>query len=249
MTLSLLWLEYRARHPEGYGYSQFCERYRRWARALKPSMRPSLVDGTTGAHVRLVEYFGASAAIWVPDNLKSGVTTANYHEQEINRTYTDLARHNGAIVLPARAAPDRAPAGPHGWLRGRRGEPQDAWERVGREIREGGDGEDRPLTVARMFDRLHRPAVEAIRERRRRGDTLLHAGRGAIQSTRTPRGPRWRALTAPGWSRPSTSVAPRIARPPRREAFARHAAALFPCCCQRRSSTKVSVNRQDDGRH
>ena len=57
-----------------------------------------------GAHVGMVEYFGGSAAIWVPDNLKSGVTTANYYEPEINRTYTDLARHYGAIVLPARAA-------------------------------------------------------------------------------------------------------------------------------------------------
>ena len=154
VTLSLLWLEYRARHPAGYGYSQFCERYRRWARALKPSMRqvhrageklfvdfsgkrPSLVDATTGevvvvelfvgvlgasglidaeatrsqdlaawvgAHVRMVEYFGGSPAIWVPDNLKSGVTTANYYEPEINRTSTDLARHSGAIVLPARTA-------------------------------------------------------------------------------------------------------------------------------------------------
>jgi transposase len=54
--------------------------------------------------VRMVEYFGGSAAIWVPDNLKSGVTTANYYEPEIHRTYADLARHYGAIVLPARAA-------------------------------------------------------------------------------------------------------------------------------------------------
>ena len=51
------------------------------------------------AHVRMVEYFGGSPAIWVPDNLKSGVTTANYYEPEIDRTYTDLARHDGAIVL------------------------------------------------------------------------------------------------------------------------------------------------------
>jgi transposase len=57
-----------------------------------------------GAHVRMVEYFGGSTAIWVPDNLKSGVTTANYYEPAINRTYADLARHYGAIVLPARAA-------------------------------------------------------------------------------------------------------------------------------------------------
>ncbi|MDQ3349801.1 MAG: IS21 family transposase, partial [Acidobacteriota bacterium] len=32
------------------------------------------------------------------------MTTANYYEPEINRTYTDLATHYGAIVLPARAA-------------------------------------------------------------------------------------------------------------------------------------------------
>ena len=32
VTLALLWLEYRGAHPSGYAYSQFCERYRRWAR-------------------------------------------------------------------------------------------------------------------------------------------------------------------------------------------------------------------------
>ena len=29
VTLSLLWAEYRADHPEGYGYSRFCELYTR----------------------------------------------------------------------------------------------------------------------------------------------------------------------------------------------------------------------------
>ncbi len=136
VTLSLLWLEYRGAHPSGYAYSQFCERYRRWAQALKPSMRqvhragekllvdysgkrPHLVDARTGeerpvelfvgvlgasgliyaeatlgqdlpswvgAHVGMLAYFQGSPAIWVPDNLKSGVTTANRYEPEINRT-------------------------------------------------------------------------------------------------------------------------------------------------------------------
>ena len=157
VTLQLLWTEYRAAHPTGYAYSHFCERYRRWARVLKPSMRqvhragektfvdfsgqrPSLIDATTGelvpvelfvgvlgasgliyaeatrsqalpcwieAHVHMAEYLGGSTAIWVPDNLKSGVTTANYYEPEINRTYAELARHYGALVLPARAAHPR----------------------------------------------------------------------------------------------------------------------------------------------
>ena len=30
MTLQLLWEEYRAAHPDGYGYSRFCELYRAW---------------------------------------------------------------------------------------------------------------------------------------------------------------------------------------------------------------------------
>jgi len=56
------------------------------------------------AHVRMLEYFQGSPAIWVPDNLKSGVTTANRYEPEVNRTYADLARHYGAVVIPARVA-------------------------------------------------------------------------------------------------------------------------------------------------
>ncbi len=39
VTLQLVWVEYREAHPDGYGYSQFCELYRRWAKRLKPSMR------------------------------------------------------------------------------------------------------------------------------------------------------------------------------------------------------------------
>jgi hypothetical protein len=39
VTLQLLWTEYRAAHPTGYAYGHFCDRYCRWARVLKPSMR------------------------------------------------------------------------------------------------------------------------------------------------------------------------------------------------------------------
>ena len=34
----MLWVEYREAHAEGYGYSRFCEIYRRWARNLRPSL-------------------------------------------------------------------------------------------------------------------------------------------------------------------------------------------------------------------
>jgi len=147
------WLEYRAREPTGYAYSQFCARYRAWLRTVTPTMRqvhragekvfvdfagtrPHLLDPATGevrpvelfvaslgasgylyaeatpaqdlaswvgAHVRMLEAYGGSPAIWVPDNLKSGVTTAHRYEPEVNRTYAELARHYGAVVIPARA--------------------------------------------------------------------------------------------------------------------------------------------------
>jgi len=37
VTLSLLWEEYRAIHPDGYGYSRFCELYCRWKGSLSPT--------------------------------------------------------------------------------------------------------------------------------------------------------------------------------------------------------------------
>jgi transposase len=41
MTLMLLWHEYQAANPQArtYQYSQYCDRYRRWAKTLKRSMR------------------------------------------------------------------------------------------------------------------------------------------------------------------------------------------------------------------
>ncbi len=39
VTLQLLWLEYRAAHPNGYGYSWFCERYRAWRGRIDMVMR------------------------------------------------------------------------------------------------------------------------------------------------------------------------------------------------------------------
>jgi transposase len=153
VTLHLLWEEYRQVHGQsGYGYSQYCELYRRWAGQLRPSMRqvhrageklfvdfsgkrPSIVDRRTGeligvelfvgvlgasgytyaeaaatqkihdwlgAHERMLEYFGGSAAIWVPDQLKDAITQSCRYEPGVNRTYQEQASHYGAVVIPAR---------------------------------------------------------------------------------------------------------------------------------------------------
>jgi len=39
VTLTLLWVEYKEEHPDGYQYTQFCEYYRRWKGSLDPCLR------------------------------------------------------------------------------------------------------------------------------------------------------------------------------------------------------------------
>src|SRR5918911_983317 len=45
VTLALLWEEYRAGAPDGFGYSWFCDLYRGWAGRLQPTMRQTHVAG------------------------------------------------------------------------------------------------------------------------------------------------------------------------------------------------------------
>lgn len=68
---------------------------------VEASWSQSLPDWI-GAHVRAFEYFGGVPATIVSDNLKSAVIRACFHEPTINRSYTDLARHYGTAILPAR---------------------------------------------------------------------------------------------------------------------------------------------------
>jgi transposase len=39
VTRQLLWEEYRREHPRGYGYSQFCEHFKRYLEQLSPALR------------------------------------------------------------------------------------------------------------------------------------------------------------------------------------------------------------------
>ncbi len=63
VTLALLWQEYKAEHPEGLQYSQFCERYRAWRGRLDVVMRQSHRAGErlfvdyAGQRVAVVERF------------------------------------------------------------------------------------------------------------------------------------------------------------------------------------------------
>jgi len=162
VTLELLHLEYLAEHPDGYRYSAFCDRYRRWLKRCRLSMRqvhkagekafvdysgkkPHLVDPTTGervevelfvavlgasnytfaeatatqrtedfilAHTHAVEYYGGVPAVFVPDQLRTGIGTPCRYEPVLQRTYAEWAEHYSTVIIPARprAPRDKAKA-------------------------------------------------------------------------------------------------------------------------------------------
>ncbi|MGC0389553.1 IS21 family transposase [Bradyrhizobium sp. USDA 241] len=58
-NLMVLWEEYRAVHPEGYGYSRFCDLFREFDRRLSPTMRQ---DHPAGDKV-FVDYSGKKIMI------------------------------------------------------------------------------------------------------------------------------------------------------------------------------------------
>lgn len=62
VTRRLLWVEYREAHPDGYGYSRFCELYRVWAKRLNPSMRQ---DHKAGERL-FVDYAGQTVPVVDP---------------------------------------------------------------------------------------------------------------------------------------------------------------------------------------
>lgn len=54
-------------------------------------------------HVNMFQYFGGSAVMLVPDNLKTGVDHTNdWYTPQVNRTYQELAEHYNTAVVPAR---------------------------------------------------------------------------------------------------------------------------------------------------
>ncbi len=72
VTLSLLWVEYLEKYPEGYGYSQFCLLYRNWAKKIKPTMR---LDHKAGEKA-FVDYTGPTMPV-------INTTTGEIQEAEI----------------------------------------------------------------------------------------------------------------------------------------------------------------------
>lgn len=59
------------------------------------------------SHVRLVEFLGGVARVFVPDQLKTGVVIASRYEPAIQRTYQEWSQHYSTTILPARPASPR----------------------------------------------------------------------------------------------------------------------------------------------
>ncbi len=105
VTLALLWEEYRAAAPDGFGYSWFCDLYREWAARLKPTLRQvhmageklfvdfagqtmEVIDGTTG-EIRRAEIFVAVL----------GASNFLYAEATWSQTLPDwIAAHVNALA-------------------------------------------------------------------------------------------------------------------------------------------------------
>ena len=62
VTLQLLWVEYRDVHPDGYGYSRFCELYQRFRNKPHPTMRQVHPAGKK----TFVDYSGKKSTIVDP---------------------------------------------------------------------------------------------------------------------------------------------------------------------------------------
>jgi transposase len=71
VTLSILWDEYIAGHPEGYRYSRFCELYRSWEDKISVTMRQAHLGGDK----LFVDYAGDTASV-VIDRLTGEIRKA-----------------------------------------------------------------------------------------------------------------------------------------------------------------------------
>src|SRR3989441_13334794 len=110
VTLALLHLEYREQHPGGYGYTQFCDRYRRWLGRRGLTMRqvhyageklfvdyarkkPHLIDPATRPRVE-VELFVTAL----------GASNYTYAEATLTQQLPDwIASHTPAFTFYGRA--------------------------------------------------------------------------------------------------------------------------------------------------
>lgn len=122
VTRQLLWEEYRQGSPDGYSYSQFCERYRCWTKPLHPVLRIP----HKGGEKMFVDYAGLTVPY--TDRLTGeereaqvfvatlGASSLTYAEAQASQTVADwIAGHVRAFDyfggLPRAVVPDNLKSG------------------------------------------------------------------------------------------------------------------------------------------
>lgn len=115
VTLALLWEEYRGVNHEGYGYSRYCELYRRWEGHLSPVMRQHHVAGER----LFVDYAGATLDVVCAETgeIRSAqVFPFNLFGPRWVHPVTPMSRRPGRKAcqtgLPRMSAPSRSSAAP-----------------------------------------------------------------------------------------------------------------------------------------
>src|SRR6202166_4060014 len=94
VSLSILWEEYDAVHPQGYRYSRFCELYAAFERRLSPTMRQTHVAG----HKAFVDYSGKKVAIIDP--LTGEVRMAEIFVAVLGASHLTYAEASWTQTLP-----------------------------------------------------------------------------------------------------------------------------------------------------
>lgn len=122
VTLQLLWEEYRAKNPDGYGYSQFCDLYQKYARTLPVTMRQNHKAGDK----LFIDYSGKKVEIVLPETGQIreaeifvavlGASNYTYAEATWTQTLPDwIGAHVRALTyfdgVPALLVPDNLKSG------------------------------------------------------------------------------------------------------------------------------------------
>ena len=82
LTLQLAWEEYRQVHPDGYGYSRFCELYGRWLQKQDVVLRQNHTPGEKG----LVDWAGRTIPLLSSITLAVPVRHAGTAKLRLSRT-------------------------------------------------------------------------------------------------------------------------------------------------------------------
>ncbi len=95
VTLRLVWLEYRQANPDGYQYSQFCERYHQWSDKLDVSLRQTHRAGEK----LFVDYAGQT--IPVTDLVSGQIREARLFVATLGASSYTFARADFSEDLPS----------------------------------------------------------------------------------------------------------------------------------------------------